>query len=198
MPATGGNGSSSLLETPQARDGKGAPADGYNAGGPGQVNGRGIPDSLPAIEQLLPTPTASISTGPGSGGRDGGLNLQTQVDRLMQTPSAADALGGHLNRGGARSGELLLKGQMREAGPAGNFGPYRAAVERWAVVLGRPAPPPVNAGRLNPRFVEWMMGLPEGHVTDLPNIPNSAALKALGNGVVPQQAALALTLLDPR
>lgn len=164
MPATGGNGSSSLLGTPQARDWKGAPADGYNSGslwhsiallptprasdgpkgGPGQVNGRGIPDSLPAIEQLL------------------------------------------------------LKGQMREAGPAGNFGPYRAAVERWAVVLGRPAPPPVNAGRLNPRFVEWMMGLPEGHVTDLPNIPNSAALKALGNGVVPQQALLALNLLDPR
>lgn len=41
------------------------------------------------------------------------------------------------------------------------------------------------------------MGLPEGWVTGV-GIPRNAALKALGNGVVPQQAALALSLLDPR
>lgn len=34
------------------------------------------------------------------------------------------------------------------------------------------------------------MGLPEGWVTDL--IPNRRALKVIGNGVMPQQAALAL------
>ena len=45
---------------------------------------------------------------------------------------------------------------------------------------------------LSPRFVEWMMGLPEGWVTD---IPHTHQLKALGNGIVPQQAALALRLL---
>lgn len=39
------------------------------------------------------------------------------------------------------------------------------------------------------------MGLPAGHVTDVPDLPRTAQLKALGNGVVPQQAALALTLL---
>ena len=39
------------------------------------------------------------------------------------------------------------------------------------------------------------MGLPDGWVTDV--IPNrSPALKILGNGVVPQQAAYALTLLE--
>lgn len=38
------------------------------------------------------------------------------------------------------------------------------------------------------------MGLPAGHVTDV-NIPRNAQLKALGNGVVPQQAALALRYL---
>ncbi len=32
---------------------------------------------------------------------------------LLQTPSAADALGGHLSRGGTRSHELLLKGQVK-------------------------------------------------------------------------------------
>lgn len=35
------------------------------------------------------------------------------------------------------------------------------------------------------------MGLPAGHVTDV-EIPRNAQLKALGNGVVPQQAAAAL------
>lgn len=52
-------------------------------------------------------------------------------------------------------------------------------------------------GRLSPRFVEWLMGLPAGWVTDAPGITRNEALKALGNGVVPQQAAAALRLLLP-
>ena len=48
---------------------------------------------------------------------------------------------------------------------------------------------------MSPRFVEWMQGLPEGWVTDVPGLSRNAQLKALGNGVVPQQAALALSLL---
>lgn len=44
-----------------------------------------------------------------------------------------------------------------------------------------------------------MMGLPAGHVTDPAiGISRNDQLKALGNGVVPQQAALALSLLLPR
>ena len=39
------------------------------------------------------------------------------------------------------------------------------------------------------------MGLPDGWVTGVP-IPRNAQLKALGNGVVPQQAAMALRLLE--
>ena len=42
------------------------------------------------------------------------------------------------------------------------------------------------------------MGLPEGWVTDVPSLSRNAQLKALGNGVVPQQAALALRLLLER
>lgn len=38
------------------------------------------------------------------------------------------------------------------------------------------------------------MGLPDGWVTDVP-ISRNAQLKALGNGVVPQQAAAALRYL---
>jgi DNA (cytosine-5)-methyltransferase 1 len=43
-----------------------------------------------------------------------------------------------------------------------------------------------------------MMGLPEGHVIAVPGVPRSAQLKALGNGVVPQQAVAALRLLATR
>lgn len=41
-----------------------------------------------------------------------------------------------------------------------------------------------------------MMGLPDGHVTGH-GLSNAQALKMLGNGVVPQQALLALSHLAP-
>jgi DNA (cytosine-5)-methyltransferase 1 len=43
-----------------------------------------------------------------------------------------------------------------------------------------------------------MMGLPAGHVTEVPGLTRTAQLKALGNGVVPQQAAAAIRLLAER
>ena len=58
----------------------------------------------------------------------------------------------------------------------------------------RRPPNPLDNDRLNAKFVEYMMGLPEGWVTDL-DISRSQQLKILGNGVVPQQAYLALQLL---
>lgn len=42
------------------------------------------------------------------------------------------------------------------------------------------------------------MTLPAGWVTDVPGLSRNAQLKALGNGVVPQQAAVALQLLLDR
>lgn len=42
------------------------------------------------------------------------------------------------------------------------------------------------------------MGLPAGHVTDVPGMTRTQQLKALGNGVVPQQAAAAIRLLHAR
>ena len=74
---------------------------------------------------------------------------------------------------------------------AARFGPYQPAVDRWAAILGRPAPDPLTDGRLNPQFVEWMMGLPAGWVTDIVD-SRAKALHILGNGVVPQQAAAAI------
>jgi len=55
-------------------------------------------------------------------------------------------------------------------------------------------PPTLVEGKLNAKFVEYMMGLPSGWVTDL-NLSRSQQLKILGNGVVPQQAYYALELL---
>jgi DNA (cytosine-5)-methyltransferase 1 len=51
-----------------------------------------------------------------------------------------------------------------------------------------------GAARLNPRFVEWMMGLPDGWVCDT-GVSRTAQLKILGNGVVPQQARAAWHML---
>ena len=57
------------------------------------------------------------------------------------------------------------------------------------------APNPLDINnKLNAKFVEYMMGLPVGWVTDL-DISRSQQLKILGNGVVPQQAYRALELL---
>jgi|LakMenEpi03Aug12_release.lakeMendotaPanAssembly.Ray.scaffolds.fasta_scaffold505791_1 DNA (cytosine-5)-methyltransferase 1 len=48
--------------------------------------------------------------------------------------------------------------------------------------------------KLNAYFVEYMMGLPKGWVTES-GLSRAQQLKMLGNGVVPQQAELALELL---
>ena len=47
-------------------------------------------------------------------------------------------------------------------------------------------------------FKEWMMGLPDGWVTCTPGLTKNAMAKALGNGVVLQQAAAAIRLLHQR
>lgn len=104
-----------------------------------------------------------------------------------------------------QEGDPLVAGDYAprpaQPGAAADFGPYTTAVRRWEAVIDRPAPPPTitvnDSPRLNPDFVEWMMGLPPGHVT-ASGCSRTAALKMLGNGVVPQQALLALQLLDPR
>lgn len=46
--------------------------------------------------------------------------------------------------------------------------------------------------QLSARFVEWMQGLPEGWVTDVPGVSRNDALRLLGGMVVPQQGAAAL------
>lgn len=80
-----------------------------------------------------------------------------------------------------------------------NWGRYEAAIRRWEAVLGRAAPDPTEPNRngrprLNPEFASWMMGLPKGWVTGH-GLTRTEQLKAIGNGVVPQQAMAALAIL---
>lgn len=73
------------------------------------------------------------------------------------------------------------------------WGEYTEAIERWEYTIGRPAPAPTTDGKLSPVFVEWLMGLPTGWITDPAiGITRNQQLKACGNGVVPQQATLAI------
>jgi DNA (cytosine-5)-methyltransferase 1 len=77
------------------------------------------------------------------------------------------------------------------------WGHYEPAIRRWETTTGRLAPPPTQPRRdgqprLAPPFVEWLMGLPAGHVTSPAiGLTRDQQFTALGNGVVPQQAALA-------
>jgi DNA (cytosine-5)-methyltransferase 1 len=70
-----------------------------------------------------------------------------------------------------------------------DWGPYLPAVARWGRALGRPAPSPWEPSGLRPRFLEWMMGLPEGWAEAATPV---AQRRLLGNAVVPAQAACAL------
>lgn len=148
---------------------------------------------------MLPTPRATDGTkgGPNQRGSSGDLMLPSAVAQLLPTTSVADAMGGHERRGGARGGELLLKGIATHE----QFGQYAAAIARQEAAFGYPAPPPTEPGknrpRLSARFAEWMMGLPAGWITDVPGITRNEALKLCGNGVVPQQATAALRDMLP-
>lgn len=68
-----------------------------------------------------------------------------------QTPSVADATGGHANRSGERSGEMLLQGQAR--GLSSRLDPPISTDGQRSSPSAQTSP-----RRLNPRFAEWLMG----------------------------------------
>jgi len=80
---------------------------------------------------------------------------------------------------------------------------FGAAIERWEKVTGRKAPAPTKPDgkngthRLSSLFTEWMMGLPAGWITGH-GLTRRDELRLCGNGVVPQQAKLALEILRDR
>ncbi|NCB87116.1 MAG: DNA (cytosine-5-)-methyltransferase [Gammaproteobacteria bacterium] len=95
-------------------------------------------------------------------------------------------------------GALHGAGTTRHAFGDTAFNPHQGRIQAWEQVTGRAAPAPAELSKkgkpqLSPRFSEWLMGLPDGWATD-PQIGLTRAqqLKAIGNGVCPQQAATAL------
>lgn len=81
--------------------------------------------------------------------------------------------------------------------PPAVWGKFGKAIRRWEAVVGRPAPWPGHpGGGVTTDFTEWLMGLPAGHVTDAQiALTREQQARALGNGVVLQQAALAIRTL---
>jgi DNA (cytosine-5)-methyltransferase 1 len=94
----------------------------------------------------------------------------------------------------SRRAPLCLSGksgglqQWQNQGQTRNEHRFSRSMDRQTV------PDTLDQGRLNVKFVEYMMGLPNGWVSDL-DLTRAQKLKMLGNGVVPQQAYHALELL---
>ena len=176
--------------------------------------------ALGAMVHLLPTPVASegvkATAAQGSEEKaetgqvwltnvaydfavDNGLPVPARqgatVD-LMGTPRTSSANGATARQVEANAPKARIEDQVL----ATSWGKFEPAIRRWEQTLGRPAPAPTKpdgkdgAHRLSSKFTEWMMGLPDGWITDC-GLSRNEELKACGNGVVPQQAELALRIL---
>lgn len=132
------------------------------------------------------------------------MTLSGQMLELFRTPQASDGEKGSLQTAtekGKDGGQIGIYHQINEL-PETNWGRFEPAIRRWEEVIGRPAPAPTkpdgrdDAHRLSSKFTEWLMGLPKGWITGQ-GLKRNDELKLAGNGVVPQQAELALrTLLE--
>lgn len=183
-----------LIPTPTASDHKA----GRHQAGTGM--------SLSQAVQMLPTPVAQPS------GNSPEAHLRKKPGRIQVTDLAILVENGLLATGGLLPTPQATNATASSTGYGSNlhevargmkpgiFGVYGQAIARWEQVLGREAPaptvPPTREGgraRLSTRFVEWLMGLEDGHVTgaDL-GLTREQQLRLLGNGVVPQQGAAAI------
>jgi len=122
---------------------------------------------------------------------------------LLGTPRTSSANGSTSSQVALGAPKARLEDQVESANAnIISWGKFESAIRRWEAMIDRPAPAPTlpdgrdGAHRLSPWLCEWMMGLPEGWICD-PEIglTRNQMLKAAGNGVVPQQAYLALEIL---
>lgn len=150
-------------------------------------------------------PGPADGRGDAADSEGGGCTGRAREPRWDTLGRAAAAGGGEATAADADDDLGAALGSAAELGECPSpiaWGAYEPAIRRWEHSLNRPAPAPTEAGpkggqRLSPRFVEWLMGLPAGWVTDVPGLSRNDQLKALGNGVVPQQAIHAIRLLLP-
>lgn len=173
------------------------------------ISSPGYGMNLPmTAKSLLPTTRVSMANGPTQKEiKEGNPKSRIEVEvmlfptpntmehREIKTPEQIQAMKDK-SPGGYRNLRESVVNEMPET----NWGKFEPAIRRWEQVLGRPSPAPTKpdgkdgAHRLSSMFTEWLMGLPEGWITGL-GLKRNDELKLAGNGVVPQQAELALRLL---
>jgi DNA (cytosine-5)-methyltransferase 1 len=160
----------------------------------------------------VPTPVVTEAKGARSqtSGRTEGKRFNSgttlgDMVALLRSPNARDGDGArgqgsieHMRRRMESGHTINLGDQLSVMEADGRWGKYAEAIARHETVLGRPAPEPTEIGpkggrRLAAAFSEWLMMLPEGHLTSV--LDRNPALARAGNGVVPLQAATALGLL---
>lgn len=128
-----GAGSSRLLPTPTAQDSE-------NAGGAGCIARGNRGHSLTSYARLMPTPTASDANSSGS--------RNTTSSKAHPGLSLTDWA-----RGDGGTGRLLPTPQAQDFR---NCADYSSGSRGHSPQLRH-----LGSGRLNPRFVAWMMGFPE-------------------------------------
>jgi hypothetical protein len=208
-----------LLRSPKASEGQGGALGEAEARKRGNTVGvrdqimdlvaaQGMRVSRSQINDLLPTPNTmehrEIKTpeqiaelkakSPG-----GYRNLRETVVNempMLPTPTTQDGK----NNGGPSQFNRNTKPLNTQVLVKTEWGKFEPAVRVWEQEIEREAPSPTKpdgkegAHRLSSKFTEWMMGLPEGWITDV-GLTRNEELKLAGNGVVPQQAELALKIL---
>ena len=169
--------------------------------------------TIPIRETVVETASNSDFTADSSslGFKEGSRQLQTTRGRQKTKRGAGNAELSRSDKDDADSDSRGLQKFWAEHGlgetseqpsvePARNdddtvdWGQFTKGISRWEQATGRTAPRPTDERGLNPSFVEWMMGVPENHVCNQ-GLSRTAELKMLGNGIVPQQCALALCVL---
>jgi hypothetical protein len=153
--------------------------------------------------ELFPTPIVrDYKDGSAEVIRDGEVQTDTVAraifnsgEVLLGTPRTSSANGATNSQIAAGAPKARLEDQVHTS-----WGKFEPAIHRWEKVINRPAPAPTKpdgkegSHRLSSKFTEWMMGVPDGWITDA-GLNRVDELKACGNGVVPQQAELALRIL---
>jgi hypothetical protein len=158
-----------------------------------------------ALFHVLPTPMSRDYKGDAAPHERDGVVQTDTVERaifhsgeieLMGTPRTSSANGATAKQVEADAPKSRIEDQVLTT----SWGKFEPAIRRWEETIGRPAPAPTKPDgkdgnhRLSSAFTEWMMGLPTGWITDA-GLTRTEELKACGNGVVPQQAELALRIL---
>jgi DNA (cytosine-5)-methyltransferase 1 len=135
-------------------------------------------------------------------GNGHGASLAIETLRLLPTPQTGDGQKGMTSTPEHRQAtghQVMLSNHAPQL--TQTWGKFEPAIRRWEQTIQREAPAPTKPDgkdgnhRLSAEFTEWMMGLPKGWITDC-DLTRNEMLKACGNGVVPQQAKLALQILD--